>query len=42
MRLCVLLSRLTGWDRTQVLGLCVEEAGQWLEVAVAVKKGLRA
>lgn len=40
MRLCVLLSRLTGWGLAEVRGIRVCEARDWLDAAMAIEKTL--
>ena len=38
MTLCVLLSRLTGWSRAEVMALPMDELEGWLNAALEVEK----
>lgn len=41
MKLCVLLSRLTGWSRAEVMALPMDELEGWLEAARSVDAMMR-
>lgn len=40
MTLCVLLSRLTGWSRAEVMALPMDELEGWLNAALEVEKAI--